>query len=140
MWLQLEGGWAQADASTHRQSVSLLTASNYTPPITHTHTHSQPSTIIFCPLFSFPFYTPPSVCSACLPFCLTSCCLHLCQNVSVSISCSRFAAMPSKKKKTVLFWFYAHPLSSFLRSSFLVIYFSHSLFGSRSPCQRPRGV
>ncbi len=98
-------------------------------PITHTHTHSQPSTIIFCRFLSFPFYTPhlsvqhallsvshpavftsQSVCSACLPFCPTSCCLHLCQNVSVSISCSRFAAMPSKKKKTVLVCFDAHPL------------------------------
>ncbi len=98
-------------------------------PITHTHTHSQPSTIIFCHFLFFPFYTPhlsvqhaflsvshpavftsQSVCSACLPFCPTSCCLHLCQNVSVSISCSRFAAMPSKKKKTVLVCFDAHPL------------------------------
>ncbi len=33
----------------HTDSVSLPAASNYTPPITHTHT--QHSTIIFCPFF-----------------------------------------------------------------------------------------
>lgn len=44
----------------------------HAPCYTHTIQHNH-----FLSFFSFPFLHTPSVCSACLPFHLTSCCLHL---------------------------------------------------------------
>lgn len=126
---QREGGHRPTPRHTDRVFRSRL------HPITRPLLHTQASTIIFCPFFPFLFYAPHlSVQHAFLsishPAVFTS--------QSKCLSIRRFAAMPSKKKTlSTLMHIHYH---AFFRSSFLAIYFSHSLFGSRSPCQGPRGV
>lgn len=107
---QREGG--HRPTPQHTDTVFCSRPHPITRPLLHKHTHTTKHNNFLC--FFFPFLYGSSVCSACLPFHLTFCCLPLWQNASLSVSCSCFLAMPSKKKnnnkKAVCF--NAHPLSS----------------------------
>ncbi len=97
----------------------------------YTHTHSQPSTIIFCPFFLLSLSIHP-ICLFSMPSFRSHILLSspLSQNVSVSVSCSRFAAMPSKKKgnpcllwctSTIILFSDQASLSSISATAYLVL-------------------